>query len=249
MRITIKPTMIWLIITLILMAGCNRMSTHQPEVDGLKSRSPTPSHVQPDQLSSNTMADYEPIPLDRLIGTAQLIVLGEVTKVSNHTFSLRVSQQLAGATAANEIEIRQYIPSKFEGSPRPAPYAIGQSFLLFLTPGKPSPTDSAWTIMGIGGEGEMPIEGDFIYFHGRNVEGLPFESHQVHKAQRSIQRFVSQEFFDAVKKYRFCFEWKPGKEGRPEPAKTCDEAAIAKYAQVSAIHSYLARLTSRRITK
>lgn len=191
-----------------------------------------------------TMSDFAPIPLDRLIGTATLIVLGDVAATKKDSFRLRVTETLAGR-ASPEIEVRPYIPSRFEGTPRPAPYRQGQSFLLFLVEEESHP-QGPWKILGSGGEGEMPVEEGFVYFHGRNVEGLPFGRYRVHEADRNIQRFDARAFVDAVERYRECFEWKPGSSERSRPASRCDQATLDELARTSPIHRHLVQLTARR---
>ena len=190
-------------------------------------------------------ADFAPIPLDRLIGTSTAIVLGDVATVKDGTFTLRVTQTLAGRVGS-EIEIRQYIPSRFEGTPRPAPYKAGQSFLLFLVSDGAN-ASGAWKILGAGGEGEMPVDRGFAYFHGRNVPGFPSGTYRVHDAERNIQRVELPSLLDAVKGYRACFEWKPGSGEQTPPAGRCDAAALEAFAKTSAIHRHLSQLTATRL--
>jgi hypothetical protein len=230
----------WVVLPLVLFVG-SPIGKWQSTIE----QNPSPAVSQGKKESD--MSDYEPIPLDRVIGMAQLIVVGEVSKVKEGSFTLRPTQTLAGAASAGEIEVLQFTPNRFEGAPRTAPYKTGQTFLLFLIHDEKHPTEGAWRILGIGGEGEMPVEDGFVYFHGRNVEGLPFGSYTVHGAVRKIQRFDAQKFFDAVKGYRLCFAWKPDKENRLEPTRLCDETSLERYASASDIHRHLARLTSRRL--
>jgi hypothetical protein len=192
------------------------------------------------------MEDYEPIPLDRLVGTARLIVSGSVTSAEGDAFVLHVDRVLAGETPPSEIEVTQFHPSRFEGGARSVPYRAGQSFLLFLAEDQEKKGGTRWNIIGIGGEGEMPVDAGFVYFHGRNVEGVPFGKHIVQGAERKIQRWDSMQFFDAVKRYRVCYNW-AGVRDRPTPRPICDQTSLDRYSQRSEIHKYLARLTERRL--
>jgi hypothetical protein len=194
------------------------------------------------------MVDYATIPLDRLIGTAQLIVAGEVVTVKERTVTLRVANTLAGNAPSSPIEVNQYIPSRFEGAPRSAPYRSGQSFLLFLV-ADTKQGGMAWTILGAGGEGEMPLEDAFVYFHGRTVNGLPFASYRVHGAERKIQRVDAKTFYDAISGYRVCFRWKPGSSERTQPVRRCGQDALDRYTRTSDIHRHLAQLTATRSKK
>ena len=187
------------------------------------------------------------MPLDRLIGTAELIVMGEVLTVKDATFVARRNSILAGNLPSPEMEILQYVPSRFEGAPRPAPYQTGQTFLWFLVKDQKQPRPDQWRIMGAGGEGEMPIQDDFVYFPGRHVEGLATETRRVQGAQRNIQRYDAQEFLEAVKKYRACFTWKSANAARPKPVATCNQAALDQLSRTSTMQKYLVGITLNRI--
>jgi hypothetical protein len=194
-----------------------------------------------------TAADFAPIPLDRLIGTAAVIVVGDVAAVKDGTFTLRVTESLAGRAPA-EIAVRQFVPDRFEGTPRPAPYKAGQSFLLFLS-GDVTAASGGLRILGAGGEGEMPIDRGFVYFPGRTVSGLPAGAHTVHEAPRTIQRFELPAVIDAIKGYRACFEWKPGSGEQDQPTQKCNAAALDKFARTSAFHAHLSQVTARRFKR
>ncbi len=244
-------TKLWVTITLVLLSGCNGASSKPGELASPKpseansSGNKATSAAQP-TVETREIKDYAPIPLDRLIGTAELIVTGEVLTVKDGTFTARIKNTLVGE-ASPEAEIQQYIPSPFEGAPRPSPYQAGQTFLWFLMTDEKNQRQKAWRIMGAGGEGEMPIEDGFVYFPSRHVEGLTSESHRVQGAQRSIQRFDAEAFFDAVKKYRACFKWQPPKAEKPKPSKICDQPNLDQFSRRSAIHKYLADSTLNRL--
>ena len=197
---------------------------------------------------ATAMADYATIPLDRLIGISQLIVAGDVVAVKDGTFTLRVTSTLAGNAHSPTIEVSQFIPSRFEGGSRLAPYRSGQSFLLFLVT-DPKQPQKAWRILGAGGEGEMPMEDGFVYFHARNVEGLPFASYRVHGSERKVQRADAKAFCNAIKGYRACFQWKPGSDERTQPTGLCAQDALDRYSSSSEIHRHLAQLTAKRSNK
>lgn len=241
--------MLWLAIALVLISGCKRLdSSRRTEVGSPGNHAWTDPKETPRRTQAD-MSDYEPVPLDRLIGIAQLIVAGEVSNVKDQTFTLRPTLTLAGEAPSAEIEVVKFIPNRFEGAPRPGPYKPGQSFLWFLIKDPKDQLQNRWKILGIGGEGEMPLQDGFVYFHGRNVAGIPFGSYRVHEVERNIQRYEAAQLFDAVKGYRSCFVWKAGKTERPEPTRICDTAAFDQLARRSSIHKYLAGLTAKRISK
>jgi hypothetical protein len=100
--------------------------------------------------------------------------------------------------------------------------------------------------MGAGGEGEMPVDSNFVYFPARHIEGLKAESYSVHGAKRTSERFEVPTFIDAVKKYRACFKWEPAKAERPKPVTICDQASLDQLSQASLVHKYLVNTTLNR---
>lgn len=187
----------------------------------------------------NCMNDFEPIPLPRLIGTAELVVVGQVEEVQEETFSFRVQSVLVGESVGQSIDVIQYVPRRFE-CPRAAPYESGQAFMLFLTQDPEAQDEQRWRILGIVGEGEMPLENGFVYFHGRFVEGLERDKYVVHGAERVIQRYQADAFEAAVRNYRHCFVWETDPTGeRPEPSCICSDSDLKQYRSQSDIHEYL----------
>lgn len=188
------------------------------------------------QDMTTTGSDYEPIPLPRLIGLADFILMGTVVAVEAETFTFKIEEELSGDAGKGEITLQQFIPNKFDG-PRAAPYELGQRFMLFL---KKDTSENVLKILGRGGEGEMPIESGFVYFQGRHVEGLERKAYSVHQTERMIQRFDCQVFATAVKDFRSCYtcEFDPVQE-RYKCQKTCGTSEFQEMEKKSFIHRHL----------
>jgi hypothetical protein len=215
--------------TLAALSGCN--NTHAPV-------SPSES-TQPVSVIQETpvlMNDYEPIPLPRLIGISEYVLLGSVQSIQKETFSFKVEKVLIGNMAKEVLTVAQFIPNKFDG-PREAPYQNGQQFLLFL---KMDSTQHLLQILGAGGEGEMPVEESFVYFHGRYVEGLEKKNYTVHSKERAIQRFDYKTFEEAVMDFRKCYSYRfdPSVK-RYECQKLCGTDEIQRIESKSFIHKHL----------
>jgi hypothetical protein len=147
--------------------------------------------------------DFEPIPLPQLIGTAEFAVYGKVASVDDSVFTFGINKVLIGKVSNKKIKVKKFIPGKFDG-PRIADYEPGQSFLLFLKYDSESKT---YTVYGLGGEGEMPVDKMYVYFHGRFVEGLRYDTPVVHGVKRKIQRYDLKKFLNALLYYRQCFNY------------------------------------------
>lgn len=208
---------------------------------GVKSAEPAVEPAEPP--GESTMSDYALMPLGQMIGTAQLIIAGEVVQTGEGTVTARVDQTLAGTSPGSAVTIRQYIPDKFEGTPRPAPYAAGQSFVWFLTNDARS---GGWKIMGRGGEGEMPVENGFVHFMTPVLEDIAPQSLRVHGSSRTLRRIEAAQFTDAVKRYRSCFQWRATDGDRPKRTQICDDAALDQYGRGSALHRHLISAARRK---
>jgi hypothetical protein len=247
-----QGSMTLVVMVLVLLAGCNGAASKQEELASNKAganssnSSGATAKESPRETSSPTMSDYALIPLDRMIGTAETLVVGEVASVSDATFRANVKEVVAGDFSSKQLEIAQYIPSRFEGKPRAVSYATGQTFLWFLVKDEKLQRPNVWRIMGAGGEGEMPIDDGFVYFPARHIDGLKAEPYRVHGAERTTERFELPAFIDAVKNYRKCFKWEPAKVERPKPVAVCDQATLDQLAKTSVAHKYLVTTTLNR---
>jgi hypothetical protein len=200
-----------------------------------------------DDVSGAPMVDYEPIPLPRLIGLSDLAVVGNVKEIHEESFTFRIEDVLIGEPQGQCIEVVKFVPTRFD-CPRAMPYAIEQSFVLFLVKEHTDRSSKRWKVWGIGGEGEMPLENDYVYFHGRFVEGLERRKYIVQGAERMIQRYQATAFIGAVRDYRTCFAWQAGAgKSRPQPRRICDDRSLEQYHSQSGIHAYLVKETLKQI--
>lgn len=206
-------------------AGGQRTPTERHTANG-----PPPSAVQVSQ-----MADYDPIPLARMIGTTELAVIAHVTAVGDDDLTLAVEHGLLG-TVGDQLRMAKFVPSKFD-PPRAAPYAAGQRFVVFLT--RPDGQADRWRVRGLGGEGEMPLEDRYVYFHGRVVQGLEQARYRVQGIDRDIQRFPIEPFSAAVGAYARCFKWEQDDRRRWHSRQTCNEATLRAYRGESRIHELI----------
>lgn len=202
---------------------------------------------------TNMLMDYALIPFTQLIGMSDLIVIGAVKDIGDSTFNFHLDEFLLNSYSSDSLIVRKFIPSKFD-EPRVLPYFTMQRFVLFLTKPLHENAQFSWNIIGHAGEGEMPIDDDFIYFEGYDLKGLEHKSREVHGVTRKIRRFNLDDFKDAVKKYNECFSWKlveymknKKKRYRWVPSKTCLDVTVKNYQTKSWLHNYLVRGTVKRI--
>ena len=180
--------------------------------------------------------DFEPIPLPQLIGIAEYSVIGSVTSMTDTSFWFEINEGLIGNLSSNRIEVKKYVPNKFDG-PRAAEYAVGQTFLLFL---KYDNQNKIYTIYGLGGEGELPINNNFVYFHGRTVEGIAYAQAKIHGVERRIQKYDRQKFKAALSAYRKCYIYLYDKKIKKYSVnKSCSEEAIDAQKSIDFMHQYL----------
>lgn len=164
-----------------------------------------------------------PLPLTEITTTADAIVVGTIAEVSKTTFTLRIDEVLAGEIEGRQIEVEKF-PTSAE-SPRWAPYCRGQSVALFLS----KTSSGRFRILGRLGEGEIPLDERYAYFHGRYIDVLRPDYHDVHGRRVYIQRFDRKATLDAIRAYRRCF--------RPEGS--CTEKELDALRSRSEFHRYL----------
>ncbi|HYR30118.1 MAG TPA: hypothetical protein VEU30_16755 [Thermoanaerobaculia bacterium] len=137
-----------------------------------------------------------PLPLGEVISSADVVAVGTIEKVSASTFTLAVDDVLIGKTDAKRIEIEKFAASA--ESPRWAPYARGQSVIVFLAHQRCGP----FRILGRLGEGEIPLDAKFAYFHGRYVDVLQPDWYEVDGRRVYLQRFDRAMTMDAIRGFR-----------------------------------------------
>lgn len=231
---------IWLLIAVMF---CNACSGGKPAAINT-----------PDSNNEQTMSvpqDHEPIQIDKMIGTADLIVEGKIEKAGTNSLTVSVISGLKGETVSKQIDIKQYQPDKFEGGVRSIPYQNGQTYLFFLRkPDIQKDKTQAWVIMGYAGEGEMPVSDGYIYFPARFVEGLAYTDQELFGTKQHLQRYNFQEFILALTDYQQCFKWVKEASQKPNearPVSLCDKIKSDKLSSVSQFHKYLISLTNKRL--
>ena len=197
--------------------------------------------------------DINPVPLERLIGTAELIVVGAVEDVFEDRFVFHVEEDLSHHDFSGPILVEQTALPEFF-TPRITPYAKGQRFILFLSKSGVAAGVQAWHILGSPIAGELPVDEDYAYFDSYDLRGFEFGEREVHGIVKPVQRFDLGDFKDAVRGYRHCFSWSLEQQiknnkvrSRWVPSSICDEAAIRNYRETSRLHEYLARVTIQQI--
>lgn len=203
------------------------------------------------EIEVNT--DYAPVPFTKLIGLSDLIVVGKVDDIAESTFKFHIVEFLQNHHDSRSIHVKKYIPAEIF-APRPAPYAKGQYFVLFLKKPEQGSSVHSWQILGYAGEGEMPVEDLLIYFEVYDLKGLEYQLDEVHGVTRNLQRYKLDDFKDAVQNYHACFSWKlveyiknKKKRSRWVPARICPDEAVKNYQEKGWLHEYLAQETIREI--
>lgn len=190
-------------------------------------------------------ADYEPLRLPELIGETELIVLGTISEVRENTFVLEDYDVVVGAHSDGPLEVKRFVD--WSGASRWMKYRVGQTMLLFLVApeagakGKIEP----WRIRGIGGEGEMPVAGGFIYIQGPLLRRSDIQKYVVDQKTFYGHRFDLKVFISAVKGYKRCFRFvKTEVEKRSRTVlRLCDDETLETYGRESELHCYLVEIT------
>lgn len=205
--------------------------------------------------NTNKFMDYESITLPRLIGMSDIVVIGSVSTIKEDIFKFQITEFLINNNMSKLIDVEKFDPSPFFVS-KLSPYAKDQQFVLFLKKPKQDDINLSWEIIGLAGEGEMPVEKGFVYFEGSNLEGLKRETYNIQGVSGNVQRFDLTNFKEAVKKYNDCFSWNfitriknNKKRGRWTVSKKCSETDINKYQTKSWLHKYLVKETINKISK
>ena len=185
----------------------------------------------------------QPLPLYQMVATADVIVVGTLAKVTPALLTLTTEQVIQGP-AEKKYQVKRYVPDTAQG-----PWLSehkDQQLMLFLSraaSGYESMYQSIWTIMGAGGQGELPIENQSIYLGGFSLPGFVQKTYPLPGGQITGYQWVRDEFFEAVAQYGRCFQMKIPAHSSPSSAptlvQTCPDDALNTYRQSSAISRLL----------
>jgi hypothetical protein len=109
-------------------------------------------------------AEYVPVKLFRMILGSEKIVYGEIVELDSLTYTLKIEQNLTGSTE-NYIKVQRFYD--WPCAWRWTEYEIGQKLFLFLVK-----FQGSYRTISAGNEGEMPIDSDTVYVHGRSLNSF-----------------------------------------------------------------------------
>lgn len=167
-----------------------------------------------------------------IVRQADVIVIAEIVRTGSSQLTLRPLRALSGQIDDAETFAARK-PDYPATEPRWASYEKGQRLVFFLAPSEPS----GWSILGRASEGELPVSDGFVYLTDHFVEGLEVRRWPAYGAEIASQRIEEAVFVDAIKGARTCFSGRTNSK--------CDAAAVAQYAQRSALHRMLAKDAAR----
>lgn len=191
-------------------------------------------------LGSPALARVNPTGLNELAGGAELIVIGDVTRVDAETFQFRVSRVVVGESSTRQIEVRKF--QNWTCAWRWTDYAIEQRLLLFLIHDSEHPgAGERWRIIGGADEGEMPILNDDVYPGVRTEDGgLPPNRYTVFGGKRR-RKMSLDALLSVVTDIRTCFQQTMGKRRHRIVAilAACDSTQLDALRGRSELHDFV----------
>ena len=146
-------------------------------------------------------ARYRPLTLNDLLGNSDLVLVGEITTLEDETYTLTISETLAGKYKGPTIVIQRF--KDWACASRWAPYATGQKLVVCLKKVvDPQSCTVTWRVRSGGGEGELPIVADRAHFRGRGADDIPIDVCTVHGNEARFRRFTLESIRALVEKLR-----------------------------------------------
>lgn len=177
-------------------------------------------------------ARYRRLPLFELFATADCVVAGEITWLTEDDFDLWVEIAIAGDPAPERLSVSRFVD--WTCARRWTEYAVGQRVVLFLRS-----TGDAYRILGGGGEGEMPLSEEAVVVRGYTVPGLEARERKVLGGSSLGPLIPLQDFADAVRGFRDAFAWGRDARGRLERLDFKSEARAIRLRDSSPLGSHL----------
>jgi hypothetical protein len=169
--------------------------------------------------------EYDRYKLFELVADADFVVTGTIRTVGldptsswmdrvlgrdvPRVFTLAVDRSIVGDSLPNPLLVHCFEDWTCAG--RWTSYEKGQQVLLFLA--RPPEKSSVYSILGGGGEGEMPLQGDSICVRGYSVRGYEPKVHVVGKSTAEGSLVSLTEFASAIQTFRETYSWGAGPRG------------------------------------
>lgn len=182
-------------------------------------------------------AKYAPPPVEDVFGTSELVVSGEITKLTAKTFVLAVDEVAIGDVGSH-VTIQRF--ENWTCAHRWAPYKVGQKVLVFASK---HPDTRSWRIRSAGGEGEMPIIGDKVVLRGFvSLATTESTSHETPGGKVYGQLVALADVLDAARNFRTLYTVKVSGDRWPRVQRvkpTGSDAKRAAFVSRSELHQAL----------
>lgn len=190
-------------------------------------------------IASEAVAFRVPTSPAQLAGVSDAIALVTIEEVQDDGLHMRVDTCVSGACTGVEI-LTVPQPERLSTEPRWTAYAEDQTLLLFL-----ERMGETWRVAGTGADGELPVDGGFVYFEGHFIEGLALERNEVFGGLLIAPRYNRTQVLDALAGYDGCFAWQQAPNSLQFTVTVlCDDREFADYTGKSLIHAFLAAATA-----
>lgn len=185
--------------------------------------------------------DYEPISLDRMIRTADLVVAGSIDQTSADRITLHVTDRIAGPQIGDSVTIKRN--KDWSGNKGPGVFRVGQRMLVFAVESKArvGVESPPWRVLGFENEGVLPMDTGHVYYSGGALEGFKAETYDLDGTKITAYRFGLSDFVDAVKADRECFG-RAGADKNSASAQArvlCSESELEKFRNNTTLGPYL----------
>lgn len=142
---------------------------------------------------------YDRYQLHELCLEADVVVVGRIVDLDQHTFEVSISRRIAGGEVPERVRMQRFV--NWTCAARFAPYKRDQELLLFL---RRSRDGQSLRPIGAGCEGEMPVLGEDVGLHNFSVHDVPLERVLFGNREIRLQRVPLEEFVAAIRHMR---EW------------------------------------------
>jgi hypothetical protein len=185
--------------------------------------------------------DFQPMSLDRMIRTADLVVAGSIDQASADRITLHVTDRIAGPQVGDSVTIKRN--KDWSGRKGPGVFQEGQRLLVFATKlaaGSGAETPP-WRTIGFENEGVLLIDAGYVFYSGGALEGFKEGTYDLSGTKITSYRFGVSDFVDAVRADRECFG-RAGNDKNPGSAGArvlCSEAELEKFRNNTTLGPYL----------
>ncbi|MCV3274070.1 hypothetical protein MUB52_21765 [Roseobacter sp. WL0113] len=184
-------------------------------------------------------SDYGPLTLFQLLIASDVVVIGDVQRLEESQYDLKLTQSFRGANPSETLQILR--ENVYPHETRSGDFAVGQPITLFGNRAE----DMLVRPLGRAAEGEILRDAEHVYVRAMSRPPATLIRVDVPGGEGKAYRIEAEVFDQALEGFFGCYDLTE----QEDFSRRCSNQALASYQQSSWLAAHLAGIAERRIRR